>query len=104
MQDVLKWIAAAMDAACNDPGNEGDTVTTFSGRCLWVSMLTSPGSLMMEVTTLNFSFSGRAHYIYDRTTVDGAVVIWNERDVGVPTGADWLPQEFIKWMKGSETR
>jgi len=103
LADVLRWVAAALDAARKDREDEGDTVNALSGRRLWVSMRASPGSLVVEVTTLNFAFSGSGSYVYDRTTADGVLVVWNERDVGVPNGADWLPSEFISWMMEGET-
>jgi hypothetical protein len=29
--------------------------------------------------------------------------VWYEEDIGIPTGADWLPDGFIEWMKGGES-
>jgi hypothetical protein len=99
---VMEWLRAAMDAARNDPGDEGGTITALSYRRLEVTFAASPGNLRVEVVTWNREFAGGGRREYSRTTVDGVEVRWNADDLGIPTGADWLPQEFIEWMKGGE--
>ena len=103
LQDVLKWIAAAMDAARNDPGDEGETITALSYRRLEVALVASPGNLRVEAVTWNKEFVGGGRKEYGRTTVDGVEVRWNADDLGIPTGVDWLPVGFVSWIKGGET-
>jgi len=104
LQDVLKWVVAALDAARNDPGDEGGTITALSYRRLEVTFAASPGNLRMEVVTWNSEFAGGGRREYGRTTVDGVEIRWNADDLGIPTGTDWLPVEFVSWMKEGETR
>jgi hypothetical protein len=99
LADVLGWLRAAMDTARNDQGDEGDTITALSYRRLEVALVASPGYLRIEVVTWNREFAGGGRREYSRTTVDGVEVRWNADDLGIPTGADWLPVEFISWMK-----
>ncbi len=103
MWDVLRWLAAAMDAARNDPGDEGDTVTALSYRRLEVRLVASVGATWVEVYTRNTHFIGNERRVFTRTTSDGVEVRWNASDLGIPTGADWLPVGFVSWMKGGES-
>jgi hypothetical protein len=102
LQDVLRWLGAALEAAQNDPGDGDGTTTATSNRRLQVRMRATPGHLVVEVTTDNYGFSGSGLRWHVRTTVDGAEVAWDEGDIGIPTGADWLPPGFVEWMKGGE--
>jgi hypothetical protein len=104
MRDVMRWLRAAFDAAREDPGDEGDTVTALSYRRLEFTLAASPGQVRVEVVTWNRGFSGWKRREYARTTDDGVEVRWNSDDQGIPTGADWLPEGFISWMKGGESR
>jgi hypothetical protein len=99
MQDVMDWLLAALDAARNDPGDEGDTVTARSYRKLDVTMAVNPTWPHVIVITGNRAFSGDFRRVHTRTTSDGVEIVWWEEDRGVPTGADWLPEEFISWMR-----
>jgi len=104
LADVLRWIAAAMDAAREDWGDGDGSITALSYRRLEVTFAASPGHLRVEVVTWNREFAGGGRREYGRTTAGGVEVRWNADDAGIPTGADWLPPEFIFWMKGGETR
>jgi hypothetical protein len=104
LADVLKWIAAALEAARNDPGDGNDTITTLSYRRLDVTMAVNPTWPHIIVITGNRAFSGDSRRVHTRSTTDGVAVVWWEEDRGIPTGADWLSVEFISWMKGGESK
>jgi hypothetical protein len=101
MRDVLMWIVAALDAA-RGRGDEDGTVTALSYRKLDVTMGVNPTWPHVIVITGNRAFSGDSRRVHTRTTSDGVEVVWWEEDRGIPTGADWLPEGFISWMKGGE--
>jgi hypothetical protein len=101
LADVLGWLQAALDAAQNDQGDGDGTITALSYRRLQMSIIMiAPSYVVIKVITNNCGFSGHGTVLRERVTMDGAVVTWDERDIGIPTGADWLPEEFISWMKG----
>jgi hypothetical protein len=99
LADVLRWLRDVLDAAREDRGDEGDALNY---RRLEFTLAASPGRVRVEVVTWNREFSGGGRREYARTTDDGVEVRWNSDDQGIPTGADWLPREFIEWMKGGE--
>jgi hypothetical protein len=103
LADVLRWVAAAMDAAREDHGDGEGATTALSYRRLEFTLVAGPGYVRVEVITWNREFAGSWRREYARTTDDGVEVRWNSDDQGIPTGADWLPEEFISWMKGGET-
>jgi len=103
LADVLEWLRAAMDAARNDPGDGEGTLTPSSYRRLEVTLAAGPGHVHVEVITWNWEFTGGGRKEYSRTTDDGIKIRWNSDDQGIVTGADWLPVEFVEWMKGGET-
>jgi hypothetical protein len=103
LQDVLTWLRAAMGAAREDRGNGDGTATALSYRRLEFTLAASPGQVRVEVVTWNRGFSGGGRREYARTTDDGVEVRWNSDDQGIPTGADWLPVEFVEWMKEGGT-
>jgi hypothetical protein len=102
LQDVLKWAVVALDAARNDPGDGDGSTTALSYRKLDVTMAVNPTWPHVIVITGNRAFSGDSRRVHIRTTSDRVEVVWWEEDRGVPTGADWLPVEFISWMRGGE--
>jgi len=103
MRDVMDWLRAAVDAAREDPGDGDGTVTALSYRRLEFTLAASPGQVRVEVVTWNRGFTGGGRRECGRTTADGVEVRWNADDIDIPTGADWLPREFIEWMKGGES-
>jgi hypothetical protein len=99
LADVMNWLLAAFEAATEDPGDAGDTTTALRYRELRVDFAVhSGGASSVFVRTRNDGFSGSGWHTYRNITGDGAVVLW-EREMGVPTGEDWLPQGFIDWMR-----
>jgi hypothetical protein len=104
MQDVMRWLRAAVDAAREDRGDGDGTVTALSYRRLEFTLATGLGQVRVEVVTWNRGSSGGGRREYARTTDDGVEVRWNSDDQEIPTGADWLPEGFISWMKGGESR
>jgi len=102
LADVLRWVAAAMNAAREDRGDEGGATTALSYRRLEVTLAAGPGHVRVEVITWNREFTGGGRREYGRTTDDGIEIRWNSDDQGIVTGADWLPEEFISWIKGGE--
>jgi hypothetical protein len=102
LQDVLNWIWAALEAAREDHGDEGGTTTALSYRRLEVTLAAMPGHPRVEVVTWNTEFTGDRRREWGRTTDDGIEVRWNDADRGIPTGADWLPWEFISWITGAK--
>ena len=102
LADVLGWLRAAMDAARNDPGDRDGFTSALSYRKLDVTIAVNPTWPHVIVVTSNCAFSGDFRRVHTRTTSDGVEVVWWEEDRGVPTGADWLPVEFISWMRGGE--
>jgi len=100
LADVLEWLREAMQAAKADPGDTGDTITALSYRELAVDITIETGGVAaIFVRTRNSGFSG-GEWRYHRTlTADNVVVKWEE-ELGVPTGAEWLPWDFIDWMRG----
>jgi hypothetical protein len=104
LNQVLKWLATALDAARNDSGDGDGATTALSYRRLLVRGTVPVDGARVLVITDNFGFSGDGWLRHTRITSDGAEVVWEERDIGIPTGADWLPLEFVDWMKGGESR
>lgn len=51
------------------------------------------------VITRNREFAGYGGKTFYAVTHDGVEVEWRAEDEGIPTGADWLPQEFVEWMR-----
>ena len=97
---VLEWLRAAMEAATRDLGDAEGTITALSYRELQVAINTETGGLSIYVRTHNREFTGYAKRTHYAITSDGAEVEWREEDIGIATGADWLPREFVEWMKG----
>jgi hypothetical protein len=99
LADVLGWLRVAMQAAKADPG-DGEGTTALSYRELRADItIESGGTTAIFVRTRNGEFSGYGWRTHRAFTADGVVVKWEEQ-LGVPTGADWLPWEFIDWMRG----
>jgi hypothetical protein len=104
MDQVLRWVAAALDAAQRDPGYGKGVATDLSCRRLEVTLSARPGAIRVEVVTWNKAeAAGAPRREYARTTADGIEVRWNATDSASPTGAYWLPVEFVEWMKGGST-
>jgi hypothetical protein len=100
VKDVLGWIHEAMEAAQADPGDTGGTTTALSYRELRVDFGVETGGItFIFVRTRNDGFTASGRHTYRAVTHDGAVVLW-ERELGVPTGEDWLPEAFKAWMQG----
>jgi hypothetical protein len=95
---VLEWLRAAMEAAQADPGDTGGNFTALSYRELRVEFVTETGGLSVYMTTRNREFSGYEERIYHAITEDGVEVTWRA-ELGVPTGASWLPWEFFDWIR-----
>jgi len=95
---VLEWLRAAMEAAQSDPGDAGGNFTALSYRELRVEFVTETGGVHVLITTRNREFPGYEERIYRATTEDGVEVTWRA-ELGVPTGASWLPWEFFDWMR-----
>ena len=85
---VLEWLRAAMEAATRDLGDAEGTITALSYRELQVAINTKTGGLSIYVRTHNREFTGYAERTHYAITI------------GIVTGADWLPREFVGWMKG----
>jgi len=102
LADVLAWLREAMLAAEADPGDGDGTTTALSYRELKVDIAIETGGVRaVFVSTRNSEFRGGGWRYHRALTKDGVVVNWEE-ELGVPTGADWLPVEFVEWMKGGE--
>jgi len=100
LADVLGWLRRAMEAAKADPGDGEGTATALSYRELRADIAVKTGGVAtIFVRTRNSEFSGSGYRYHRALTADGVVVNWEE-ETGVPTGADWLPWEFIEWMRG----
>ncbi len=100
LKDVLKWLKQAMKEAERDPGDTGDTITALSYRKLKVDTAIETGGVAsLFVRTHNTEFRGGEWRTHRAVTKDGVIVLWEE-ELGVPTGAEWLPWEFIDWMRG----
>jgi len=103
LADVLGWLRKAMEAAKADPGDGEGTATALSYRELRADIVIETGGVMaIFVRTHNSEFSGNGWRYHRAFTADSVVVKWEE-ELGVPTGADWLPQEFVEWMKGGKS-
>jgi hypothetical protein len=101
VKDVVRWLLAAIEAAEEDPGDTGGTTTALSYRELKADFAVHSGGIThIFVRTRNDGFSGNEWRTHRNLTSDGVVVLWEEGDVGIPTGADWLPEEFRTWMRG----
>jgi len=98
LKDVLAWLKAAFEEAKADPGDAGGNFTALSYRELRVEFVTEAGGLSVYVTTRNREFSGYEERIYHAITEDGVEVTW-KAELGVPTGASWLPWEFFDWIR-----
>ncbi len=100
LKDVLKWLRQAIKEAERDPGDTGDTITALSYRRLGADIAIETGGVSsLFVRTYNAEFRGGEWRTHRAVTKDGVIVLWEE-EVGVPTGAEWLPREFIDWMRG----
>jgi hypothetical protein len=104
LADVLRWLKEAMQAAEADPGDGDGTTTALSYRELRADIAIETGGVSaVFVRTRNSNFSGCGWRTHRALTKEGVVVKWEE-ELGVPTGADWLPQEFIDWMRGEHDK
>jgi hypothetical protein len=100
LKDVLVWLGKAIEAAQADRGDEGGATTALSYRELRADIAVETGGVVgVFVRTRNSEFSGNVWRTHRAVTADGVVVKWEE-ELGVPTGADWLPWEFKDWMRG----
>jgi hypothetical protein len=99
LADVLKWLKEAIEAAYAPSDSEG-AITPLRYRELAVEFVVRAGDATVRITTHNAGYIGQEDRVHRAITHDGAKVTWEERDVGIPTGADWLPREFVEWMKG----
>jgi len=98
LADVLGWLREAMQTAKADPGDGGSTITALSYRQLAVDITVETGGVTtILLSTRNSEFRGGGWRYHRALTADGVVVNW-EREMGVPTGEDWLPQEFVEWV------
>jgi hypothetical protein len=87
VRQVLEWIKRALEAAEVD--EEG-------GRGIWIEP--TPHSILIATySDLGSTEENRSHH---RITKDGVAVAWEELDIGLPTGADWLPEDFKRWLRG----
>ncbi len=103
MEDVLRWVRQAIRAAERDPGDSDGTTTALSYRELGVDIKVQTGGVsVIFVGTRNSGFSGNGWRTHRAITDDGAIILWEE-ELGVPTGADWLPEEFFAFMRGGES-
>ncbi len=100
LRDVLAWLQAAMEAAKADPGDGEGATTALSYRELRVDIMAETGGVTaIFVRTRNSGFTGNGWRTHRAFTADGAVVKWEE-ELGIPTGADWLPEDFVSWIRG----
>ena len=100
---VLHWLQEAMLAARADPGDGEGTATALSYRELRVDIVIETGGVTaILVSSRNSEFRGDGYRYHRAFTADGVVVKW-EQEMGVPTGEDWLPREFVEWMKGGKS-
>jgi hypothetical protein len=100
LEDVVRWLMEAFEKAKEDPGDAGGTTTALSYRELRADFAVHSGGIThIFVRTRNDGFSGNEWRTHRNLTSDGVVVLWEEGDVGIPTGADWLPEEFKAWMR-----
>jgi hypothetical protein len=100
LADVLGWLREAMLAAKADPGDGEGTTTALSYRELKADIVIETGGVVaILVSTRNSEFRGGGWRYYRAITCDNVEVNW-EQELGVPTGADWLPWDFIEWMRG----
>ena len=97
--DVWAWILNALEAAQADEGDGEGTTTALSYRYIRMRVRADCGRLVLHVSTGNYEFSGSGVKQYVCFTADGAEVILTEGDIGIPTGSDWLPRDFVSWMK-----
>jgi hypothetical protein len=101
LKDVLSWLREAMRAAKADPGDGDGATTALSYRKLAVDITIETGGVtVVFVRTRNDGFIGGRWHYHRALTADGVIVKWEEQDLGIPTGADWLPREFVEWMRG----
>jgi hypothetical protein len=99
LKDVLGWLQAAMEAAQRDLGDAEGTISALSYRELRVHMYVDRDSTRVHIITRNSGFGNGEVRVHRTTTYDGVEVKWEE-ELGVPTGADWLPWDFIDWLRG----
>jgi hypothetical protein len=100
LKDVLAWLREAMEAAQADLGDAGGDYTALSYRDLTTTLTATTGDVVVYVNTRNREFTGYGEKVHRAVTYDGAEIIWREEDIGIVTGADWLPQDFVDWMRG----
>jgi hypothetical protein len=105
IHDVFRWLADALAKAKEDKTRD----YYLSFRELRISVVYTGDVVRVAVGAGNRAFLGAAKR-YRRMTTDGAEVVltwyfgWNDLVARVPTGADWLPEEFVRWMKEGEVR
>jgi hypothetical protein len=104
LANVWAWIQAALEAAQADGGDGEGTTTALPYRFIRVWVRATCGHLVLHVSTGNYEFSGSGVKQHVRFTTDGAEIIWTEGDIGIPTGSDWLPCDFVSWMKGTNEK
>jgi hypothetical protein len=101
LADVMRWLRKAMEAAKEDPGDAGGPTSGLSYRELRVDIGVGTGGVnFIFVRTRNTGFSGSGWSTHRNVTSDGVVVLWEEGDIGIVTGTDWLPYDFVEWMRG----
>jgi hypothetical protein len=99
LRDVIAWLRTAMEAAQQDLGDAGGDYTALSYRELRTTFAVETGNVYVYVITRNREFAGYGEKTFYAVTHDGVEVEWRAEDEGIPTGADWLPQEFVEWMR-----
>jgi len=109
IHDVFRWLADALAKA-----KEGKTRDYYlSFRELRISAEYTGDVVRVAIGVGNRAFLGAAQQ-YRRMTTDGVEVVltwyfnwdglWDDLVARIPTGADWLPEEFVRWMKEGEVR
>jgi len=99
LANVLKWLKQAIEAAQQDLGDTEGTISALSYRELRVYVHVDREGTHVHIITRNSGFAGNGERTHHATTHDGVEVEWEAQDLGIPTGADWLPVEFVEWMR-----
>ena len=94
--EVWRLLEVASQNKDADPGDGGGTTTALSYRILRYGEV--EGSI--SIHTYNSGFSGHGCQLWHRTTSDRCPVVWREDDLGIVTGAEWLPEELVLWLQG----
>jgi hypothetical protein len=99
LNEVIGWLMAALEAARADAGGE-------EGRRLSVTFYASSGRVdNVEVVTWNLLRRPPGpRWEYGRETSDGAFVVWVTDPLGIPSGVEWLPEDFVRWIMGERWR